>query len=159
MDQVFVLATTFPDYSSIIHNCTQMFGVSPSRDLDKKNIPLNSPASFAMMLEVLNNNSSAVGDLENANISLDIVNIVFAVQFDDFDVCSHFCNLLSGIQTRYNTKVIFNLSLRQIRDLINSNDISCLSLLNSMYSIMCRMGYKSLFGVKKGQSNGLFTLR
>ncbi len=158
MDTVNIIACTVPDWNTLVHSCESMFGTNPARALDAKNIPTGSPASYAMVMENVNNNANAIGNLRFANLSLDIVHITISVHFEDIDLATHFRRLVTCPVIGNGSKMILCLTLRQIRDLVNLNDEMCIEVLNTIYHLMSKIGFKSLFGSRQGNVDGSFKI-
>lgn len=156
MDQVDLIACTCPDWPTLVSSCVRMFGSSPTRELDKRNINVGSPATYAMTLENVNNNSEAIGNLKLANVSLEFIHLTFAVHFEDIDTATHFGNLITCPTLCYKSKVMFCANLRQIRDLLVIDDTQCKDVVNQLHGIISKLGFKSLFGAQVFNKNGSF---
>ncbi len=93
VDKVELIACTLVDWPTFVDTCVKMYGSSPTRELDKRNITVGTPATYVMALESLNNRTI---NLKEAGISLDFVHVTFAVHFEDIDAALKFNNLLTG---------------------------------------------------------------
>lgn len=158
MGNVKFLACTIPDWPLLIKTCKETFGESPTRELDKRNLEIGSPATYAMVIETINDNSQAAKDLTLSNLSLNFIHLTVSIDFDRQDVARRFNTLISCPSIWHENKVIFCASLRQLRDLVNLNDKDCLKVLNSIYQGLCGLGFKTLFGAKKGCNEDTFQL-
>lgn len=158
MDTVNILACTIPDWPLLVKTCESMFGSSPTRELDRKGIKVGDPASYAMVVENINNNSNAVGNLRYANLSLDCIHLTVSIHFDDMDKAAYLFRLTRTVKLLSGPKVLMIGALREFKDLIELNDDVCLGALNSLYQQLCILGFKTLFGNKKGNLDGSFKL-
>jgi len=159
-----MIACTLPDWVKFVKTFEAITGESPTRELDKRNIPVGDPGSYAMALERINNRLQAIGNLSNGYRSLDFVDFTFLVHFNDRDDLSSFCNLLdiTHMQFMDGSKgyVLFKGSVRQLRDLILvGNEIELYRpIFNRMYDLLSACGFRSLFGMKKSMRDGTFML-
>lgn len=158
--RVSLIAGTSPDWVTLTQKCTEMFGKSPTRELDQQGIPVGNPGSFAFVLENINNNSKAIGNMQLAHRSLDFVHLVFAAHFSDMDEADSFRQLLNVQHFGLGQKIIFAGTLREIRDLIlkGNTDEQNVRVCNVLYELLCGIGFKTLFGMKKGNLDGSFKL-
>lgn len=159
-----LIACTLPDWVKFVKTFEAITGESPTRELDKRNIPVGDPGSYAMALERISNRVDAIGNLSRGYRSLDFIDITFLVHFNDGDDLGAFCNLLdiTHLQFMDGTKgyVLFKGSVRHIRDLINVGNEICQyrPIFNRMYELLCVLGFKSLFGMKKSMQDGTYML-
>lgn len=162
---VALIGITQVDWAKFIAISKTVFHQSPTRELDKANIPVGDAGSFAMTIEVVNCNREAVGNLSKAFRSLDFINLVFIVNFEDGDQCDAFCNMLNVAHLLYTVRasgtVILNGTLKQIKDIL-----VCLSTYDEykmvtalMYEEMCKQGLKTVLTKDKIGADGTFTLR
>lgn len=159
MDQVSLIACTMPDLQELYRACLSAFKVSPFTELDKRGASVQTPGTYAMVLEHINNNSDAINNLQLGNYSLEFVHVTFLIKFDDMDCASNFANTLGfGCNHINNNILLLCGTIRQFRDIIESNNELYISVLNQMHDKLCVLGFKSLFGMKKGNKDGSFKL-
>jgi hypothetical protein len=162
---VVVISHTSPDWARFVMCFKGINGESPTRELDKKNIPVGDPGTFAMALEGISGRPEAIGDLQRGYRSLDFVDFTFLVSFDDADYLQKFCNFLDISHVQYLGKhgtgfVLLKGTVKQLRNLIiaGSDFVEYRTIFNRMYDHLCTFGFKTAFGMKKVQSDGSFLL-
>lgn len=162
---VALVAQTSPDWTRFVAISKELFHQSPTRDLDKAGVVVGDAGSFAMAIEVMNSNREAVNNLNKAFRSLDFINLVFIVNFEDGDMCDVFCNMLNIAHLLYTTRgsgtVLLNGTLKQIKDIIVclSNNDELRPVTNQMYEELCKHGLRTLCTKDKVKEDNTFTLR
>lgn len=163
MVDITVIAATTPNWLVLTKG-----NVSPTRELDRKAIPVGDLGSYAMTFEVINNNPSSVGDLSRANRSLDFIHITLLMKFNDIDLAESFCNLANITHISYTdrqSKVYAVGSVRQWANLLfaflcNDDRFEQFRVtLDKIYIILCDLGFKTLFGNKNTLEDGTFYLK
>ncbi len=151
---VTIVACTLPDWHALVRKCTDIYKSSPTRELDKKSIPVGDTSSYAMVLEVINNRAEAVGNLSKAYRSLDFIHVTFLIYFEDGDQVQSFCNLLNVVHIQYADRegnVLLCGSLRQLRDLIEGvrlvvqDRIDLRTVFEGIESRLGQLGFKEIF--------------
>ncbi len=160
---VHLISFTMPDWAQFVKICQEIYGVSPTRDLDSKHITVGDPGSFAMAIEVLNNRPEAVGDLSKGYRGIDFIHFSFLVHTNDSEALEGFCNLLDITHLQFSGrdgKVLLCGSVRQLKDAISCGcEIEQYrGIFNRMHDILVNFGFKSLFGMKQCKEDGSFTL-
>lgn len=164
MSKVFLIAATVPNWSELIHGATQIFGDTPTRELDNKSIDLHQGKSYGLAIEIMNNRRECVKDVKKMHRSLDFVRITFLIQFEDADQFKHFANIANICSLVWDKEVgIFDGTIRQLREVIffgcakeESKEIR--QTCNKMYQYINSAGYGDLFGQKKVLTDGTFIL-
>jgi len=159
-----LISATTPHWSALVNTCVDIFGRSPTRELDSRGLRLEDPTAYTSVLEILNGREV---DVRKAHRSLDFVHLTFLIQFEDEDQFTNFCNLSEICKLVWTNKKgsvgIFDGSLKQLKELVEvacSRDIPCEIRLtaNKIYLFLDRAGYKELFGTKSPMEDGTFIL-
>jgi hypothetical protein len=159
-----LICATTPHWSVLVQTCVDIFGTSPTRELDIRGIRLADPTAYTSVLEILNGKTHEV---EKANRSLDFVHLTFLIQFEDEEQFTNFCNLTDICKLIWMHKKgpvgVFCGTLKQLKELVI---ISCVRDIdqeirltaNKIYCYLDQSGYRGLFKVKSPLADGTFIL-
>lgn len=159
-----IIGATTPHWSLLVKTCVEVFGTSPTRELDVRGMRLADPTSYTAVLEILNGKSIEV---EKAFRSLDFVHLTFLIQFEDEEQFANFCNLTDICKLTWMHKKgpvgIFCGSLKQLKELVIigcDRDIGQEIRLtaNKIYCYFDSFGYRGLFKAKSPLEDGTFIL-
>jgi hypothetical protein len=148
-------------------SCVKEFGRSPTRELDKKNIRVGDVLSWAYSLEILLGNTNVINSPSKLNRSLDFINLVFQISFDDGDVGVSFINLadfdILHFPLRSKCTQIICGTLRDFKNLVNTTtkeqpeEIRRVN--NDIYKFIEQLGFVGLCGFKEHLIDKTFILK
>lgn len=154
-----LIASTVCSIPQLIQACP---GVN--KPLDIKQQKINTLDGYAMALEVLSRNEKAIGDLQYAYSSLDLINLTFVIKLEDYDLVNVLINLATMKKIVIGQRQLLLCgTLREFKELLvagsgEGEEIEIRRTCNEIYTFLDMLGFKAIFSKKRHLMDQTFVL-